>query len=116
MSASGSSSRTNDHASIVTGPVSIPLTGLLVSDCAYVAHSTVIGRGRATSPCRIGGRTYRDPYDCTHPCSVAAYPSSCSAKYCTMSLRSGSPCTRTSSPRSSCNAMTRAISSFIARV
>ena len=25
---------------------------------------------------------------------------SCSAKYCTMSLRSGSPCTRTSSPRS----------------
>ena len=61
VSASGWSSRTNDHARIVTGPVSMPLTGLSVSDCAYVAHSTVIGFGRATSPKRIGGRTQRVP-------------------------------------------------------
>ena len=32
---SGWSSRTKDHARIVTGPVSIPLTGLSDSDCAY---------------------------------------------------------------------------------
>ena len=98
VSASGWSSRTNDHARIVTGPVSMPLTGCCVSDCAYVVQSTVIGCGRRTSPYRIGGRTQRVPYDCTQPWSVAKNPSSCSAKYCTMSLRSGSPCTSTSRP------------------
>src|SRR5437764_756330 len=46
VSASGWSSRTNDHLSIVTGPVSIPFTGLSVSDCAYVVHSTVMAWGR----------------------------------------------------------------------
>ena len=34
VSASGWSSRTNDHARIVTGPVSMPFIGLSVSDCA----------------------------------------------------------------------------------
>ena len=34
VSASGWSARTNDHDSIVTGPVSMPLTGLLVRDWA----------------------------------------------------------------------------------
>lgn len=29
----------------------------------------------------IGGRTHRDPYDWTQPCSVAAKPPSCSPKY-----------------------------------
>src|SRR5439155_355505 len=48
-----------------------------------------------------GGFTYRVPYDCTQPCSVKANPWSCSPKYSTMSLRSNSPCTSTSSPRSS---------------
>ena len=45
----------------MTGPVSMPFTGLSVSDCAYCAHSTVIGSGRETSPYRIGGRTQREP-------------------------------------------------------
>ncbi len=34
VSANGWSSRTNDHARIVTGPVNMPFTGLSVSDCA----------------------------------------------------------------------------------
>ena len=34
VSERGWSSRTNDHSSIVTGPVSMPLTGLSVSDWA----------------------------------------------------------------------------------
>jgi hypothetical protein len=34
VSASGWSSRTNDQAKMVTGPVSIPFTGLSVRDCA----------------------------------------------------------------------------------
>ena len=53
----GWSSRTKDQASIVTGPVSMPLTGRSVSDWAYVVQRTVIGSGRETSPYRIGGRT-----------------------------------------------------------
>src|SRR5919106_2919048 len=72
VSARGWSSRTNDHWSIVTGPVSIPLIGLPVSDWAYRVHSTVIGSGRFTSPNSTGGRTYREPYDCTHAFSVNA--------------------------------------------
>ena len=43
MSASGWSSRTKDHRSIVTGPVSMPFTGFVVRDWAYRAHSRVIG-------------------------------------------------------------------------
>ena len=61
VSASGWSSRTNDHARIVTGPVSMPLTGFSVSDCVYVVHGTVIGAGRDTSPHRIDGRVHREP-------------------------------------------------------
>ena len=56
VSPSGWSSRTNDQARIVTGPVSMPFTGFSVSDCAYADHSTVIGAGRETSPHRIDGR------------------------------------------------------------
>ena len=57
VSERGWSSRTNDHMSIVTGPVSMPFTGRSVSDCAYLIQSTVIAFGRDTSPKRIGGRT-----------------------------------------------------------
>ena len=57
VSERGWSSRTNDHMSIVTGPVSIPFTGLSVSDWAYLVQSTVIAFGRDTSPKMIGGRT-----------------------------------------------------------
>jgi len=39
-----------DQSSIVYGPVSMPFTGFLVSDCAYWNHSTVIGFGRASFP------------------------------------------------------------------
>ena len=117
VSPSGWSSRTKDHARIVTGPVSMPLTGLSVSDCAYVGPLHRDRRAAAT----------RRPTGSTGGCSasrrtgpsrsaVTAKPSRCSAKYCTMSLRSGSPCTSTSSPSSSCSATTRAISAFIALV
>ena len=61
VSASGWSVRTNDHASMVTGPVSIPFTGRSVSDWANDVHRTVIGAARDTSPYRIGGRTHREP-------------------------------------------------------
>ena len=57
VSERGWSSRTNDHMSIVTGPVSMPFTCLSVSDCAYLIQSTVIAFGRDTSPKMIGGRT-----------------------------------------------------------
>ena len=43
VSRRGWSSRTNDHCRIVTGPVSMPFTGLSVSDCAYCHQRTVIG-------------------------------------------------------------------------
>jgi hypothetical protein len=42
---------------MVTGPVSMPLTGRSVRDWAYVVQRTVIGSGRVMSPARIGGRT-----------------------------------------------------------
>ncbi|MNW57122.1 hypothetical protein D3C74_349020 [compost metagenome] len=61
VSPSGWSSRTNDHARIVTGPVSMPLTGFSVSEAVNVDQSTVMGAGRVTSPHRIGGRTQREP-------------------------------------------------------
>jgi hypothetical protein len=114
-SRSGRSSRTNDQATIVTGPVSMPLTGLPVSERACWAQRTVIGSGLATSPCRIGGLVQREPYDWTQPFLVTAKPSRCSAKYCTMSLRSGSPCTSTSSPSRSCSRTTRSISASTSR-
>ena len=56
----------------------------------------------------------REPYDCTQPLTVTSKPSSSSAKYCTMSLRSASPCTSTSRPNSSWRSMTVLISAFIA--
>jgi len=59
--ASGWSSRTKDHARIVTGPVSIPFIGFPVRDCAYRDHSTVIGPRRRTAPHRIEGRVHREP-------------------------------------------------------
>ncbi|STT00580.1 Uncharacterised protein [Klebsiella pneumoniae] len=46
---------------MVTGPVSIPFTGLSVRDCAYFAQSTVIACGRLTSPITTGGFTQREP-------------------------------------------------------
>ena len=49
--------RTGQHINMVTGPVSIPFTGLSVRDCAYLIQSTVIAFGRDTSPKMIGGRT-----------------------------------------------------------
>src|SRR5665811_595363 len=61
VSPSGWSSRRNDQARIVTGPVSMPLTGLAVRLCAYLDQSTVIGWGRDTSPQRIDGRVHRVP-------------------------------------------------------
>lgn len=42
---------------MVTGPVSMPLTGRSVSDCAYDVQRTVIGSGREMSPASTGGRT-----------------------------------------------------------
>jgi len=57
VSERGWSSRTNDHMSIVTGPVSIPLTGRSVRDWAYLIQSMVIAFGGETSPKRIGGST-----------------------------------------------------------
>src|SRR5665811_375082 len=50
VSPSGWSSRTNDHARIVTGPVSMPLTGLAVRLCAYLDQSTGdrLGPGHVT--------------------------------------------------------------------
>ena len=110
VSPSGWSSRTNDQARIVTGPVSIPLTGFSVRLWVNVDQRTVIGAGRDTSPHRMLGRVAREPYDCTHPFCVTAKPSRFSAKYCTMSLRSGSPCTSTSSPMRSCSSTTSRIS------
>ena len=71
-----------------------------------VDQRTVIGAGRETSPQRIDGRVAREPYDCTQPFCVTAKPSRFSAKYCTMSLRSGSPCTSTSRPMRSCSSTT----------
>jgi hypothetical protein len=53
----GWSSRTNDHCRMVTGPVSIPFIGLLVSDCAQDHHLIVIGWDRETSPKITGGLT-----------------------------------------------------------
>ena len=53
----GWSSRTKDQLRIVTGPVSMPLTGRSVRVWAKVAQRTVIGAGRATSPKMTGGRT-----------------------------------------------------------
>ena len=50
VSARAWSSRTNDHCSTVTGPVSMPFIGRSVSDCAYCDQRTVIGAGRLTSP------------------------------------------------------------------
>ena len=46
---------------MVTGPVSMPFTGLSVRDWAYFAHSTVIASGRLTSPITTGGFTQREP-------------------------------------------------------
>ena len=50
VSANGWSVRGNDQPRIVTGPVSMPLTGLRVSDWAYRDQPTVIDAGRVTSP------------------------------------------------------------------
>ena len=61
VSPGGWSSRTKAQASMVTGPVSMPLTILSVKDCAVLNHSTVMAFGRVTSPNRIGGRTQREP-------------------------------------------------------
>jgi len=46
---------------MVTGPVSMPLTGFSVSPWVNVDQRTVIGSGRATSPHRMLGRVARDP-------------------------------------------------------
>ena len=64
------SSLGKDQLKIVTGPVSIPFTGLSVRDCAYTDHSTVIGLLRLTSPQMIGGLRHLVPYDCTQAYSV----------------------------------------------
>src|SRR5450759_4528837 len=50
VSPSGWSSRRNDQARIVTGPVSMPLTGLAVRLCAYLDQSTGdrLGPGHVT--------------------------------------------------------------------
>ena len=102
----GWSSRTNDHCRIVTGPVSIPFTGRSVSALGVPppAHGhrlrpgdvAVEDRRLARSGCR---RT------APSPCSVDGEAASCSAKYSTMSLRSGSPCTSTSRPSRSWRAI-----------
>jgi hypothetical protein len=47
----------NDQNNMVTGPVSMPFIGFLVSDCAKLDQATDIGCGRDTSPKMIGGRT-----------------------------------------------------------
>ncbi len=62
VSRRGWSSRTNDHCRIVTGPVSMPFTGLRVSaTCANCDQRTVIGPLRETSPKITGGLTQREP-------------------------------------------------------
>jgi hypothetical protein len=57
VSERGWSSRTKDQLRMVTGPVSIPLTGRAERLWAKVAQRTVIGAVLATSPTMIGGRT-----------------------------------------------------------
>ena len=42
---------------VYSAPVSMPLTGFSVSDCAYSNSFTVMGAGRNTSAWTIGGRT-----------------------------------------------------------
>ena len=68
----GRSSRTKDHCSMVTGPVSMPFIGCAVTRLRMADQRTVIGAGRDTSPQMIGGATQRLPYDCTQPCRVKA--------------------------------------------
>ena len=80
-----------------------PTRALLTPDTAHATDGLAFMAAFAM-------RVQRDPYDCTQPCRVVAKPSRCSAKYCTMSLRSGSPWTSTSSPSRSCRRMTRSIS------
>jgi hypothetical protein len=46
---------------MVTGPVSMPFTGLVVADCARRHSSTVIGAAMLGGAARIGGRVHRLP-------------------------------------------------------
>jgi 5-methyltetrahydropteroyltriglutamate--homocysteine methyltransferase len=55
---------------IVTGPVSIPFTGLSVAAWARRHSSTVIGSEMDGGAARIGGRVHRLPYERTQPCFV----------------------------------------------
>jgi hypothetical protein len=52
---------TKDQLRIVTGPVSMPFMGRLVTLCAYCDQKTVMALGRLTSPKMIGGFTQREP-------------------------------------------------------
>ena len=53
--------RSGSASAVVTGPVSIPFIGRVVSDWAKADQRTVIGAGRDTSAQIIGGATQRLP-------------------------------------------------------
>ena len=55
------SSLGNDQLRIVTGPVSMPFTGLSVQDFANFDQNTVMGAFLDTSPQMIGGLTFLVP-------------------------------------------------------
>ncbi len=58
---SGTPGGRNDQFTIVTGPVSMPFTGLSVAAWAIRHSSTVIGSEMAGGAARIGARTHRLP-------------------------------------------------------
>ncbi len=58
---SGTFGGRNDQFTIVTGPVSMPFTGLSVASRATRHSSTVIGSLIEGGAARIGARTQRDP-------------------------------------------------------
>ena len=57
----GHAGRPKLQFTIVTGPVSIPLTGLLVAACATFHSRTVMGSEIEGGAAKIGGRTIRLP-------------------------------------------------------
>ena len=104
VSRRGWSSRTNDHCRIVTGPGEHALHRALGQRLRVLppAHGHRRGPRRRR---RTGSAASRSGCRRTAPSRAAekAKPSSCSPKYSTMSLRSGSPCTSTSRPSASCS-------------
>ena len=100
VSERGWSSRTKDHCSMVTGPVSMPFIGFAGERLRVTRSSrTVIGL-RAADVAVDDRRLDAARAVALHPAvrGEGDSPRSCSPKYSTMSLRSASPCTSTSRP------------------